>query len=104
MTLDLCQNFVSAQYLENYSIYFHQILYMHVSWQNLAWDCYKSFFSEICTRVMALYLRQNFFSTQYLENQLVEFHQVLYMHSSWQYLALDSYMLFFANLYQSYGP
>ena len=38
---------------------------------------------------MALYLRQNFVSAQYLENQLVEFHQILYMHSSWQKLAWD---------------
>ena len=40
---------------------------------------------------MALYLRQNFVSAQYLENQLVEveFHQILYMHSSWQNLAWD---------------
>ena len=30
-------------------------------------------FSEICTRVIALYLHQNFVSAQYLENQLVEF-------------------------------
>ena len=53
---------------------------------------------------MALYLRQNFVSAQYLENQLVEFHQILYMHSSWQDLAWDCYSSFFANLYQSYGP
>ena len=39
------------------------------------------FFSDICTRVMALDLCRNFVSTQYLENQLVEFHQILYMHS-----------------------
>ena len=30
---------------------------------------------------------KNFVSAQYLENQLVEFHQILYMHSYWQYLA-----------------
>ena len=53
---------------------------------------------------MALSLRQNFVSAQYLENQSVEFHQILYMHSSWQDLAWDCYILFFANLYQSYGP
>ena len=53
---------------------------------------------------MALYLCQNFVSPQYLENQLVEFHQILYMHSSWQDLASDCYTSFFTNLYQSYGP
>ena len=53
---------------------------------------------------MALYLRQNFVSAQYLENQLVEFHQILYTHLSWQDLAWDCYTSFFANLYPSYGP
>ena len=38
-------------------------------------------FSNIITRVMALDLRQNFVSAQYLENYLTYFHQILYMHS-----------------------
>ena len=45
MALDLYQNFVSAQYLENKWIEFHQILYMqimHLYWQNRGWDCYLS--------------------------------------------------------------
>ena len=75
ITLYLLQNFVSAQYLENQSVEFHQILYMHSSWQNLAWDCYLHF-SEICTRVMALDLRLNFISVQYLENKWTKFHQI----------------------------
>ena len=72
--VNIC-NFVSTQYLENYLIYFHQILYMHMHsyCQDLAWDCYMSFFG-ICTRVIALYLPKNFVSTPYLENKLVEFH------------------------------
>ena len=45
---------------------------MRSSWQDLAWDCCTTFF-ETCTRVVALYLLQNFISTQYLDNQLVEF-------------------------------
>ena len=53
--------------------------------------------SEICTRVMALYLCQNIISTQYLENKLVEFQQILYMHSSWQDRASDCYTPFFTN-------
>ena len=53
---------------------------------------------------MAHYLCQNFVSAQYLENHLVEFHQVLYMHSSWQDLAWDCYTPFSSHLYQSYGP
>ena len=53
---------------------------------------------------MALDLSWNFVSAQYLENKSVEFHQILYMHSSWQDLAWDCYTPFFPNLYQSYGP
>ena len=120
----------TTQY-ENQLIEFHQILYLPSSWQDLAWDCYTSFFfifvsvlwsfictkilfplislepidrispnfiyafilarsimgllhfihfSHFCTRVMALYLRQNFVSTQYPENKLTEIHHILYMH------------------------
>ena len=36
-------------------------------------------FSHICTSVMALDLRQNSVSVQYLENKRTEFHQILYM-------------------------
>ena len=53
---------------------------------------------------MALYLRQNFVSAQYLENKLACFHQILCMHSYWQDLAWDCCKSFFAHLYQSYGP
>ena len=38
-------------------------------------------FSHICTSVMALDLRQNFVSIQYLGNKCTEFHRILYMHS-----------------------
>ena len=41
------QNFVSAQYLENKLTEFHQILYMHSYWQDLAWDCYMSVFLHL---------------------------------------------------------
>ena len=34
--------------------------------------------SHICTRVMALDLRQNFVSAQYLENNLIEFYQMFF--------------------------
>ena len=66
MTLDWCQNFFYAQYLENKLTEFHQILYMNMYsyQQDLAWDCYTSFL-HICTRAMALDLRQNFVSAQY---------------------------------------
>ena len=53
---------------------------------------------------MVLDLRQNFVSPQYLENQSVEFHQILYLHSSWQDVAWDCYITFFAILYKSHGP
>ena len=104
MALDLRQNFVSAQYLKNKLTDFHQILYMHWYWQDLAWDFYTSFFENWYQSYCPIC--QNFVSTQYLENRLVEFHQILYMymHSYWQDLAWDCYMSFFAHLYQSYGP
>ena len=34
--------------------------------------------SHICIRVMALDLRQNFVSAQYLENNLIEFYQMFF--------------------------
>ena len=40
-------------------------------------------FKDICTRVMALDLLQNFIYFQYLEKKWTEFHQILYMHSYW---------------------
>ena len=49
---------------------------------------------------MALDLRQNLVSAQYLENELTDFHQILEcIHLAW-----DCCMSFFAHLYQSYGP
>ena len=53
---------------------------------------------------MALDLHQNLVFVQYLENQLVEYHQILYMHSYWQDLAWDCYMSIFTNMYKIYGP
>ena len=47
MALDLCQKFVSAQYPENKLTEFHQILFLHSYWQDLAWDCYTSFFTYL---------------------------------------------------------
>ena len=47
MALDWCQNFVSAQYFEIKWTEFHQILYMHLYWQDLHWDCYLSFFTHL---------------------------------------------------------
>ena len=67
MALDLRENFVSAQYLENKMVEFHQILCMHSSWQDLAWHV-THHFSHISIRVMALDLRRKFVSVQYLEN------------------------------------
>ena len=61
-------------------------------------------FSHICTRVMALDLGQNFVSSHYLENKLIEFHQILYRHSYWQDLAWDWCLSFLEHLNQSYGP
>ena len=65
---------------------------------------FTHYFSNICTRVMALDLGQNFVSVQYLENKWTEFYQILYMHSYWQDIRWNCYTSFFACLYQSYGP
>ena len=46
MALHYCQNFISAQYLENKLTESDQILYAHHHWQDLAWDCYPSFFAK----------------------------------------------------------
>ena len=53
---------------------------------------------------MALDLRQHFVSTHYLENKLIEFHQILHMPSYWQDLRWDCYTSFFTHLYQCCGP
>ena len=63
MALDLRQNFVSAHYLENYLTYVHQILYMHSYRQDLAWDCYTSFFRNLYQSYSPL------LTPKYLENQ-----------------------------------
>ena len=46
MALHYCQNFISAQYLENELTESDQILYAYHHWQDLAWDCYPSFFAK----------------------------------------------------------
>ena len=77
MALELRKSFVSAQYLENKSSEFQQILYVHSYWQDLAWDCYTSFFLIFIPELWHLDLGQSFISAQYLENKLREFHQIL---------------------------
>ena len=95
MALDLRWNLVSAKYFENYMTYYHQILYMHSYWQDLALDCYTLFFGNLYQSYGPLC--QNFVFALCLENQLVEFYQILYMPSSLQDLAWDCYASFFAN-------
>ena len=46
MIHDFCQNFVSAQYLENKLMEFDQFLHMHWYWQDLGRDCYASIFTK----------------------------------------------------------
>ena len=46
MSLDLSQNFVSAQYLENKLTESDQILYAQHHRQDLAWDYYPLFFAK----------------------------------------------------------
>ena len=54
--------------------------------------------------VMALDLRQNFVSAQYLENGWTESGQILYVHQHWQDPAWDCCPSFFAKFWRSYGP
>ena len=61
-------------------------------------------FPQICIRVMALDLRQNFVSAQYLENKLTEFYQILYIHSYRQDLAKDCYTSFFRTFVLELWP
>ena len=51
----------------------------------------KSYFLQNFDGVVALDIRQNFVSAQYLENQLTEFYQILYAHQHLQDLAWDCY-------------
>ena len=82
MALDLGKTFDSVQYLENKWTEFCQILYMHSIHIDKSYvGIVTHHFSHICTRVMALDLHQNFVSTHYLENKLIEFYNILYMHS-----------------------
>ena len=72
-----CRILFPAHYLENKSIEFHQILFMKLYSQDLSWIVTHLFW-HICTRVMALDLRQNSVSTKYLEDKWAEFDQTLY--------------------------
>ena len=64
MALDLCQNLVSAQYLENKLTDFHQIIYIYVFILiRSRLVLLHMVFSNICTSVMTLDLCQNFVST-----------------------------------------
>ena len=78
--------------------------YICIHFDKIYFGIFTHHFSHICTRVMALDLRQNFVSAHYLENKLIEFHHILYMHPYKQDLLWDCYTSFFAHLYQSYGP
>ena len=75
MAIYSSQSFVSAQYLKNQLVEFHQILYMHLSWQDLAWDCYTSFFAN-SYQSYGPSLTPNFVSAQYLETYLIYFHKI----------------------------
>ena len=66
MALDLCQNFLSAHYLENKLTDFTKFcICIHIDKIQPGIDgCH---FLNICTRVMAFDLSQNFVCVQYLE-------------------------------------
>ena len=76
---------------------------MHSHWQDLAWDCYTSFFANLYHSYGPWFTLKFRFRSIYWE-LLDIFSPNLYMHSYWQDLAWDCYTSFFGNLYQSYGP
>ena len=61
-------------------------------------------FSQICNRVTALDWRKNSVFVQYLENEWIEFNQILYSYYDWQDHRWYCKSSFFANLQQSNGP
>ena len=87
MALNLCQNFVSAQYLgEQIDIISPNCIYAFIL---IYLGIVTRHFLHICTKGMALDLSQNFLSAlqitirlPHLENKLTEFHQILciYIH------------------------
>ena len=97
------QILVSAHYLENKFIESHQILSMHSYWQDLAWDCYTSFFAHLYQNYGPWFMSKFPFRSISFE-QMTDFHQILFTHSYWQDLAWDYYTSFFTHSYQSYGP
>ena len=82
-------------------VYCEFVTFPLVSWVRCGTWLYRVLIFAPLLTFMALDLRQNFVSAQYLENK---FHQILYMQSYWHGLAWDCCTLFFALLYQSYGP
>ena len=94
--------FVSAQYLKNELIDFHQILYMHSSWQDPAWDCYMSFFAYFF-QSYGPWFTPKFHLRSIAWEQIDRFSPNFIVHSIWQYLAWDCYTSLFAYLYQRYG-
>ena len=96
---------------------------MHSSWQDIAWECYTSFFAHLhqsygpwvtpkfrfhsisweLTDIFSPNFIYAFLLTR-LASKLIEFHQSLYLHLSWQELAWDCYASFFAYLCRSYVP
>ena len=77
MALYLLQNFISAQYLENQLVEFlPNFIYasnLARSSSGLLHVIFCNFLPELC---MALDLRLNFISIQYLEDKWTEFHQI----------------------------
>ena len=85
-----------------YRIYPNFVCTLMLTWSSLG--LFRVIFQNLYQSHGPWFLRQNFISAQYIENNLTEFHQILYMHSYWQDLAWNCYKSFFAHVYQIYGP
>ena len=75
------------------------IFYICIYIDNIYIGIVTQHFSHICTRVMALDLRRNSVSVQYLEKKWTEFHQILSIQSYRQSLCRDCYTSFYAHFY-----
>ena len=89
--------------------------FRYISWEQIDRISPNFIYAFILTRSMAglLHILFHIFVPEFwpliyaknlFPNKLIEFHQILYMHSYWQDLRWDCYTSFFAHLYQSYGP
>ena len=103
MALDVRQNSVSTKYLENLLTYFHQILCMHSFWQDLAWNCYMSFFAHLYqSHGLWFTPKFHFRSISWEQNgqNFNKFYRCIHIDKIYVWIVT----LHFSHIYKSYGP